>query len=44
MSLEVFDTDESGTGTGNDYPLVAVNTSENEQKSGAYEPPAMCCS
>ena len=43
LSLEVFDTDESGTG--NDYPLVAVNTSENQQiKSGAYEPPALCCS
>ena len=43
MSLEVFNTDESETG--NDYPLVAVNTSKNQQiKPGAYEPPAMCCS
>ena len=43
MSLKVFNTDESGTG--NDYPLVAVNTSENQQfKSAAYEPPAVCCS
>ena len=43
MSLEVFN--RVGSRTGNDYPLVAVNTSENEQiKSGAYEPPALCCS
>ena len=43
MSLEVFDTVESKTGS--DYPLVAVNTSENQQiKSAAYEPPALCCS
>ena len=39
-SLEEFDTDESSTG--NDYPLVAVNTSENQQiacnVSGPFEP------
>ena len=41
--LEVFNTTESKTGS--DYPLIAVNTSENQQiKSGAYEPPALCCS
>ena len=43
MSLEVFNT--VGSRWGNDYPLVAVNTSENQQiKSEAYEPPAVCCS
>ena len=43
MSLKVFNTNESTTGY--DYPLIAVNTSENQQiKSGAYEPPAVCCS
>ena len=31
MSLEEFDTD--GSSTGNDYPLVAVNTGENQQIS-----------
>ena len=41
--LEVFNTDESVTGS--DYPLVAVNTSENQHiKSGAYELLALCCS
>ena len=43
MSLEVFNT--VGSRTGNDYPLVSVNTSENQQiKSGAYELLALCCS
>ena len=41
MSLEVFNT--SGSTTGYDYPLIAVNTSENQLiKSGAYEPPVVC--
>ena len=44
MSLEEFDKD--GSSTGNDYPLVAVNTGENQltfsDKSEAYEPPALC--
>ena len=46
MSLEEFDKDAYGSSTGNDYPLVAVNTGENQltfsDKSEAYESPALC--
>ena len=46
MSLEEFDT--NGLKAANNYPLVAVNTSEYQKtlsdKSGAYEPPSQCCS
>lgn len=47
MSLEEFDT--AGSSKENNYPLIAVTTSENptqtfSKKSAAYELPALCCS
>ena len=46
VSLEEFDKD--GSSARNDYPLTAVNTSENQliscNKSGSFEPSALCFS
>ena len=46
MPLDEFDTD--GSSTEYDYPLTAVNTSENQliscNKSGSFEPSALCFS
>ena len=48
MMPEVFDTGAHESKAANNYPLVAVNTSEYQKtlsdNSGAYEPPSQCCS